>query len=73
MNIFINLLLRYRRGGRDGDGGGGGSVVVVAQAVVGDDRAGSGARASKEGSQRFHNLGEGPYLGFLLVESVNPQ
>ena len=63
MNIFINLLLRYGRGGGDGDGGGGGGVVV-AQAVVGDDRAGSGARASKEGSRRFHNHGEERrYLG----------
>ena len=63
MNIFISLLLRYRRGGRDGDGGGG-CGVVVARAVVGDDGAGSGARASKEGSLRFH--GEGPYLGVQL-------
>ena len=60
MNIFINLLLRYRRGGGDRDGGGGGGVVV-AQAVVGDDGAWSGAGASKEGSRRFHKHGEGPY------------
>ena len=27
-------------------------------------------RASNEGSRRFHNHGEGPYLGLLLVESI---
>ena len=32
-------------------------------------------RAGNEPSRslKFRNLGEGPYLGFLLVESVNPQ